>query len=342
MRLWPRWIRRIVMGPLVVAITAAMILTLPGWVMLAAFASRHLPGRWRPLRLLWFTLVWLVFESLVLVELFAVWLVSGFGWKLRTPFFQEVHYLLMGWFLGRVVASAERTFGLEVLHESHRPADFDGAPVLVLSRHAGPGDSLLLVEALVNRYGRRPRIVLKESLQWDPAIDTILNRLPNRFVGARGTPGPSPVEAIGQLAASMGTIDALVIFPEGGNYTEGRRIKAIDKLEAGGLGRFAARARAMGHVLPPKPAGVAAAIINAPEAGIALIGHSGTEDMDSILDVWRGLEMDVSIATCIWRHPPGSIPLDRPLLESWLYDRWGEMNEWIAEQKAARTASERD
>ncbi|MGF1665078.1 MAG: 1-acyl-sn-glycerol-3-phosphate acyltransferase [Acidimicrobiia bacterium] len=329
MRLWPRWLRRIVLGPAVVLATVAMASTLPGWALIAAFASRYVPGRWRPLRLLWFLLVWLVLESLVLVELLALWVASGFGWKLRTRRFEDYHYLLMGWFLGRAVASARRTFGLDIAYEDARPTDFDGVPVLVFCRHAGPGDSILLVEALVNRFDRRPRIVLKDTLQWDPAIDILLSRLPSRFIESRGRPGEAATRAIGHLAATMGHDDALVIFPEGGNYTEGRWKRAIHKLETGGLTHHAARARTMLHVLPPKPGGVAAAIAAAPNAGIALVGHTGTEEMDSLADIWHGLKMDLSIATRVWRYPASAVPLDRPGLETWLYDRWAEMNEWI-------------
>ena len=41
-------------------------------------------------------------------------------------------------------------------------------PLLVLCRHAGPGDSLLLVRTLVTVAALRPRIVLKDALQLDP------------------------------------------------------------------------------------------------------------------------------------------------------------------------------
>lgn len=336
MRLWPRWIRRVVIGPLVMWLTALMIVSLPGWAIVAAFTSRYVPGRWRPLRLVWFLLVWLVLESIVLAELFALWIAAGFGREFRRPLFVEAHYLLMGWFLGRAVASAQRTFGLDIEYEATRPSDFSGVPVLVFSRHAGPGDSILLVEALVNRYDRRPRIVLKDTLQWDPAIDTLLSRLPSRFIESKSRPGEAAVAAIGELARTMGPDDALVIFPEGGNYTEGRWRKAITRLEERGLHLHADRARTMIHVLPPKPAGVAAAIQAAPNAGIALIGHSGTEEMDSLIDVWHGLKMDISIATRVWRYPASGVPADREGLETWLYDRWAEMNEWIADERAEK------
>ena len=42
------------------------------------------------------------------------------------------------------------------------------------------------MHALVNWYAREPRIVLAAALQWDPALDVVLNRLPNRFLSTGG------------------------------------------------------------------------------------------------------------------------------------------------------------
>ena len=128
-----------------------------------------------------------------------------------------------------------------------------GRPELVVCRHAGPGDSFILIHGLVNWFDREPRIVLKETLQWDPAIDVLLNRLPNRFI-APGDKREEPVETqIAHLATGLDANDAFVIFPEGGNFTPGRRSRAIHRLHAMGLHGMAARAESMRHVLAPRP-----------------------------------------------------------------------------------------
>src|SRR5690606_6245981 len=102
-------------------------------------------------------------------------------------------------------------------------------PVLVLGRHAGPGDSLLPMDGIANRAHRHPRIVLKEFLQWDPAIDVMLNRISSVFVPASGG-SEELLAAIRDMAATMNADDAFVIFPEGGNYTPGRHRRSIEKL----------------------------------------------------------------------------------------------------------------
>ena len=52
----------------------------------------------------------------------------------------------------------------------------------MLSRHAGPGDSFLLVRQLLSVYRRRPRVVMKATLQLDPGVDVVANRVPNVFI----------------------------------------------------------------------------------------------------------------------------------------------------------------
>src|SRR4029453_16652991 len=125
---------------------------------------------------------------------------------------------------------AQRLFALRLVTDgtSWSPLD-DGVPgstnaMVVLSRHAGPGDSFLLVHTLMNRdHLRRPRIVLKDMLKLDPLIDVYLNRLPNHFVTAGPGAGTVSTEAIADLARGLGDQDALLIFPEGANFTPQRR-----------------------------------------------------------------------------------------------------------------------
>ena len=229
----PRWVRRLAVAPTMVLLIVLFLGSLPVLLVAAAAVSPRLPGRWRPLRLLWFFLVYLAVEVVTLTAALGLWVESGFGRTLHTDRMRNRHYRLLRWSLARVFNTARRAFSLtfdtsEVEGVLHHDPDPDG-PLLVFSRHAGAGDSLILVHALCEA-GRRPRIVLKETLQWDPLLDVILNRLPTVFVGSR--PGRlGVVEGIRALAGDMGPYDALLLFPEGGNFTEARRTRSIAKLE---------------------------------------------------------------------------------------------------------------
>ena len=175
-----------VLAPAMVLLTVIVLTTLPMWMLLAAALSPFLPGRLRALRVLWVIVVALVLESVALVALLGLWLAAGFGLAICTPPFQYLHYQLVGWYLQVLYREAARVLRLRVDIEGPGPDDYPDRPLLVFCRHAGPGDSFLLVHALVNWYAREPRIVLSEALQWDPGLDVVLNRLPNRFLPAGG------------------------------------------------------------------------------------------------------------------------------------------------------------
>ena len=79
--------------------------------------------------------------------------------------------------------------------------------------------------------------MLKDALQWDPLVDVLLSRLPNRFIRPSGERrgAPTGVELVRELATGLDSDDAFLIFPEGGNYTDRRRARAIAKLREKGL-----------------------------------------------------------------------------------------------------------
>jgi 1-acyl-sn-glycerol-3-phosphate acyltransferase len=202
--------------------------------------------------------------------------------------------------------------------------------MLVLSRHAGPGDSFLLVHTLMNRdHLRQPRIVLKDLLQLDPMIDVYLNRLPNHFVSSDHSVGPTSEEAIAELARDLGEEDALLIFPEGANFTPTRRVRAIDRLRRRGLASAVQRAEAMHHVLPPRPGGVTAALAAAPHADVVFVAHTGLEHLSTVRDIWRGLPMDKTLYLRWWFVPAAEIPDGEAEQTDWLYRWWETIDDWI-------------
>ena len=330
----PRWVRRPVALLLLAVLLSLVLVLLPLLVLGAALLSIVLPGRWRVLRLLALALVHLLLELGGLAAALVLWLASGFGWRLRTPAFQRAHYAVLRGVLRDLVTAARLLFHLELDTDgvSWSPLD-DGVPgsenaMLVLARHAGPGDSLLLVETLMDRdHLRRPRIVLKDALQWDPLLDVLLNRLPAVFVA----PGRADVaERIGELARGLGVEDALLIFPEGANFSEGRRRRAIDRLLGKGMLSHAERAEQLRHVLPPRSGGVTAALQAAPHADVVLVAHAGLEGLSTAADLWDGLPMDDAVRLRWWFVPAEQVPRDPAEQEDWLYERWAELDRWLA------------
>jgi 1-acyl-sn-glycerol-3-phosphate acyltransferase len=329
----PRWLRRLTLAPLALVLTIGALITLPLWALAAAVASRFVPGRWRPIRLLWFAIVYAALEAVVLICAFGLWIASGFGRNLNSERFVDRHYRLLGWALDRLVRTARRTFNVNV--ELPR-VPVNDAPRIVLARHAGPGDSFLLVHAVLSTRGRRPRIVLKDTFQWEPMIDTLLGRLPCRFVSPNPRPGKAEgtIAVVAELANDMGPRDALIIFPEGGNITERRRLHSIAKLEERGHHAEAQRARLMRHVMAPRPGGALAALDACPRAEVVFVAHTGLEQLSSVVDLWRGLPMDAAVRAQAWVVPREEIPDDQQERVQWLFGWWKRIDTWIADTQA--------
>jgi 1-acyl-sn-glycerol-3-phosphate acyltransferase len=182
-------------------------------------------------------------------------------------------------------------------------------------------------------YGREPRVVLKDTLAWDPAIDVLLRRIPARFISPNPAAGENFEEQIAALATGLDENDAFVIFPEGGNFTPARRERAIQRLQKLGMEKMAQRAEAMIHVLAPRPGGLLAALDAAPEADVVLVAHTGLDHLLTAGDVWRELPIDKVIIMRWWQVSSEEIPAGREARIDWLFSWWELIDDWIAEHR---------
>jgi 1-acyl-sn-glycerol-3-phosphate acyltransferase len=336
------WVlRRLVIAPAMIALAVALWATLPLWLIAAAALTPILPGRWRALRLLWLFVVYVTCESVVLVVLLGFWLASGFGRRLRTPYFEGIHYDLAEGLLWVLFGEARRVLELRIETDGPSPDAHPGVPLIVACRHAGPGDSLILIHALMDWYAREPRVVLKDTLAWDPMIDVVLGRIPARFISTNPRAGHDFESQIAELARGLDANDAFVIFPEGGNFTPARRHRGIERLRTLGMERMARRAERMTHVLAPRPGGFLAALDAAPDADVVLVAHTGLDHMLTVRDVWRELPMDKVITMRWWQVPRDEIPADREARIEWLFGWWERIDAWIAENRPQELSRDR-
>jgi 1-acyl-sn-glycerol-3-phosphate acyltransferase len=329
-------VRRVIITPIAWEIILALVVVMPVALLIALIASAFGSGRLRAPRVLWMATVYLALEAIALVVLFGLWIGSGFGWRLNGPRFQRVHYVLTGLYLRILYRTARWALRVRVEVIGTDPdIAAPGKPELVFCRHAGPGDSFLLIHALVNWFDREPRIVLKDTLQWDPAIDVLLNRLPNRFIRPDpGKDGARVVAQVGELSRNLDANDAFVIFPEGGNVTEHRRKRAIERLRRKGHIDEAEKAEQLKHVMAPKPGGVTAALTQARDADVVFVAHTGVEHMVTVLDVWRELPMDREIQMRWWIVPAAEVPTGEAERIDWLFAWWATIDRWIDERQA--------
>ena len=191
---------------------------------------------------------------------------------------------------------------------------------------------------LLSVYQRRPRVVMKATLQLDPSVDIVGNRLPNVFIKGRQTGENIFTREIRRLARGLDSNGALVIFPEGGNWTPHRWRRGIRRLEQKGRLDLAARARDMPNLLPPRPGGTLAAISACPDADVIFVAHAGLDNIITLGDVWGKFPINQVIRARWWRVPVDAVPreLDHEGQVQWLYDWWERIDTWISENRPGR------
>jgi len=337
----PVLLRRAVTIPAVAVFMVISVALLIVVTLVTGPVSLCLRGRWRPVRLASFFVIYLATEITALVGAFTIWAGSGRPSRRDARRYQDLNFDLIERSLARLYRAARYLFRLRVEALADRQAMQEAAPeasagpVIVLSRHAGPGDAFLLVYALRAYAGRRPLPVLKNTLALDPWIDVLIGRVPHCFIRPNPLAGDRAAAQISDLAAGMGEQDALVLFPEGGNFTAGRRLRAIGRLRQRGQPRRAAQAARFEHVLPPRPTGTLAAIHAAPRADVVFVAHTGLDHMDSAATVWRGIPVDGPLRVTWWRAPARSMPADEQAATQWLFAQWAQIDAWISGRRAA-------
>ena len=332
----PRIVRRLVLLPLVVLLCLALIVVSPILLLAAFVADLFLPGNWRTLRLVAFLEAYFVLEVVGLFAMLVLWIESGFGATIKTERMQNKHYGFMRWWLSLVNLTAKKLFRMKVVIED-RPEPRAG-PILVFCRHAGPGNSMLLIGTIMVGYKRHPRIVMLAKLQWEPLYDIMLNRLPNRFIKHDPKRRDLYTNAITDLATGLEDEDAFVLFPEGKDFTPRVRLRAIDYLKGKGHLAAAERAEKMRYVLPPRHGGVMAAMRGAPGADIVIVAHAVLEDVGTIKELWGRIPFPRPIVARYWRLPSSEVPKDEEALIEFLYGWWERIDSWIADRERSGAA----
>jgi 1-acyl-sn-glycerol-3-phosphate acyltransferase len=330
--------RRLLTIPALLLLLAISVALAPIAVVLGGLFGLRPGGRNRIARIALFAVVYFATESAGLLAAAWLWVRAGFGTRICSQRCLQSHYRLLAALLRGLYAVGCALFCLHVDPPTALGPDRGDAPVLpptpgrpllILSRHAGPGDSFLLVHALLTMLGRGPRIVLRQDLRFDPFIDVVLGRLPHCFVERGPDGGRTTTARIGRIAATMGPADALLLFPEGGNFTPRRRRRVIASLRRRGLAQASVQARRLRNVLPPHPAGVFTAVDAAPHADLVFVAHTGLDHIQSVRQAWQGIPLTRPVEIA-WRTIPAErVPFDHDERLQWLEGNWAEIDAWI-------------
>ena len=328
----PRWLRRCLRDPLWVPLALLLgvrfgvlgaLAWLDGWLVRLA---RPVSGKLA--RVAWLAAVYLALDLVMLLGCFWLWLAQ----PVRRAAWQPAHQSLLRWCVDRMMVASEALVGFTVLLDKPLPLPRPDSrvPLLVLARHAGPGDSVALVHLIASKLDRCPRVVLKAALQWDPGLDVVLNRLRAYFVPSRSGAGEDRTEPLAELASGLDGNDALLLFPEGGNWTPRRHRRAVRRLWRAGRRRAARRAQANSHVLPPQPGGALACLQARPDADVLVVAHTGLDSLVSPGRIWRALPLgDRPMRVGWWQQSGPTIPADEAGQLEWLARQWDRIEEWV-------------
>lgn len=298
-----------------------------------AMAFQALTGRRRPLIAARLSHAYFSHELGGLIACGALWLAAGGGWLIGTERFQRLHWRLLAWYMSGLAASGRRALDIEVAAELSsdvaRVLEAD-APVIVLSRHAGPGDTIFITDQLMSRFRRRPSVVFKESIEFDPCVDILANRLPQGTIDASDR--EEAERRIEQVVTELAPRGALLLFPEGGNFTSERRRSALKRLRRKGRRDSAARAEAMPNVMPPQPSGTLAALRARQGADVVFAAHTGLGLAAYPGQFWHDMPIGRDLHVRMWLEPSDRVPVTPEEQVDWLYDWWKRLDDWIEGQ----------
>jgi hypothetical protein len=313
-------------------LSVAVLALSPLLLLIGAIASTIF-RRPQPLLLARLVIAYFARELGTLVACGALWVASGFGLRMRSRRSQLRHYRLLRWFVHGLAQRAVSLLDIDVRSEPTPEAAhaLEGdRPLLFFSRHAGPGDTVLLIDLLLSGYDRFPSVVFKNALEIDPSIDLIGHRLPHAILD---TSDREECEArIREVTANLRPHGVLLLFPEGGNLTFERRRRALRKLWRRGYGREAAKARQMSHVMPPQPTGALVALAANPAADVIFGAHTGLGLAAFPGELWRHTPIGQTLTRRMWLAPAAERPTDPDEQVQWLYGWWQRMDDWLDEQ----------
>jgi 1-acyl-sn-glycerol-3-phosphate acyltransferase len=304
--------RRVVILPLVVMVEVALLVTSPLLVTAGAIVSAVRRSS-RPLR------------SVVLVISYAgieLWALAQISRGVEDWDNLIARVLDYGYRAMRAVL----TVPISIEDGSPSPADVGRSNgLIVLARHCGPGDTVFVAWLLAVHYGLSLRIVLKAILRVEPTIDIAGDHLPFCFVGGRTT---SARTGIAEIASTLSQGDALLLFPEGKNFSWPRWHAAIRHLREQGDRVGVSRALRRTHTLPPRLGGAFAALSAAPRADVLLVAHSGFSRDGRDRPWWRvPIRRQFTVRPVL--IPAARVPRDEAGAREFLDRAWSQVDTWV-------------
>lgn len=317
-------LRRSLVIPLYFGAALLAIIFAPLWIPIFALIDL-LGGRsMTTLRCVACFALYLWIECVGIVATAALWVGQQVRRRPRATYLARL-YRLQAWWGRCMLGAARRMFSLRFEHTGQDALEARG-PLLVFVRHASTADTMLPL-ALFGPQRLHMRFVLKKELLFDPCLDLVGHQLPNYFID-RAVGGAREIAGVAALAEGLGPDDGVLLYPEGTRFTPRKRLRIIERLRAKGEDEAARRAEGLQHVLPPRLGG-ALALLDACDADVVIMMHSGFEGITGLRDLVDGTLVGRTIRTHFMRCPRAEIPVDAEARALWLHRRWMEVDAWL-------------
>jgi 1-acyl-sn-glycerol-3-phosphate acyltransferase len=136
------------------------------------------------------------------------------------------------------------------------------------------------------------------------------------------------------LTVNLGPDDGLLLYPEGTRWTAAKLARA-QEIVAERQPEVAPLANQLRDLLPPRLGGALKLLDGSRDAGadVVVFGHFGLDGFEYISDIWAGGLLGTTVRMKFWRFAAAEVPADRDELTTWLYARWLELDEWIAQAR---------
>ena len=303
---------------------------------LAAPPPRRL--RFLSLRLLIFFAAYLTCEVAGVAIAFWIWLRHG-PWN-GTPrsTFLEHNFRLQCVWGSTLFGIGRRLYRLRLRVEGQEQVV--PGPILLYVRHSSLADTVLAVQLVGAPFGIRLRYVLKRPLLFDPCLDIVGLRLPNRFTQKGSSRSADEIAAVADLANDLERNEGVLIYPEGTRFTHQKRNQLLERLAQRGDQEQRRRVESLRFVLPPVAGGPSALLRRNRELGspadLVICAHAGLDESPTAADLWHGKLLDQEVAVRFWRIPAAELPSEDQDEHEWLYENWRRVDEFVAARRPAR------
>lgn len=247
-------------------------------------------------------------------------------WLTRAP--RDRYEQLQWWSVELMVKRADQLLGLRVkldpegIAAVRAPDEESPRPLIVITRHVSVLDSTLPA-LLLGAAGRKTTGVMMAEMLADPGFDLIYGRLGWIFVSRDDR--QSALKEIGKFQSVNGTSQAVMIFPEGGLFRPEILDRAMARLAERAPER-AERLAGLRRTLPPRPAGMLALLELVPDADVAVVSHSGLDDLCELGRFKSIAPLDRDVVVTARRISRSEIPANGDLQVAWLDELWLEID----------------